>query len=187
MMELRDIPGYEGLYAATSEGHIWSYPKSWVSGNGGVRKHGGQFLRADIGTQGYRRVTLVKDGKTKRFLLHRLVAAAWVPNPDNKPFVNHKDGVKYNNAPDNIEWCTQGENERHAWATGLKKDTPERGLQRRAVAIAVNASRRKLTMDQANEVRVKRAQGASWSELSRQFGIHRNGLKSIVAGESYVQ
>lgn len=181
---MRDIPGCDGLYGATAEGRIWAHPRKW-SNYRITRSHEGHFLSPEVGRFGYRRVTLHVLGKRRRFLVHRLVALAWLPNPNALPFVNHKDGDKANNAWTNLEWCTQGDNERHAWRTGLKKDTAQRRLQRQAVARAVNAERRKLTREQAAEVRQRRATGESWSSLSRAFNLHRNGLKAIVNGQAY--
>ena len=139
LAELRAIPGCEGLYGATADGRIWSYPRKW--GNHiAARSHDGHFLRPEVGRFGYRRVTLFVLGNRRRFLVHRLVALAWIPNPNALPFVNHKDGDKGNNRPSNLEWCTQGDNERHAWRTGLKKDTPERRAIRQATMRRVNAA-----------------------------------------------
>lgn len=73
---------------------------------------------------GYITVKLCVDGKVKRYSLHRLVAEAFIPNPENKPFVNHKDGNKRNNNVDNLEWCTQSENQLHAVRNGLQKTKP---------------------------------------------------------------
>ncbi len=77
----------------------------------------------------YNVVQLALDNKTKCMRLHRVVAMAFVPNPENKPFVNHKDGNRYNNLPENLEWVTHQENVIHAYATGL---TPrgKRGKQK---------------------------------------------------------
>ena len=69
--------------------------------------------------QEYLSVSISKDGKSKRFKIHRLIAIEFIPNPENKPIVNHIDGNKYNNAIYNLEWCTHAENCNHAIETGL--------------------------------------------------------------------
>lgn len=82
---MRDIPGYEGLYAATSCGKIYSYRAK-------------KFLKPRITKKGYCRVLLYKDGKGKDFYIHRLVAEAYLDNPENLSQVNHKDEDKSNNS-----------------------------------------------------------------------------------------
>lgn len=77
-------------------------------------------LRSKI-DKGYERVTLSKNNKRKLFPVHRLVAIAFIPNPENKPCINHKNGVKTDNMVENLEWCTYSENTLHAYATGLEK------------------------------------------------------------------
>ena len=89
---MKDIVGYEGLYAVASCGKIWSY-RSKI------------FLKPQTDKDGYLRVGLYKDGKAKKYLIHRLVAEAYIPNPDNLPQVNHKDENKENNCLQNLEWC----------------------------------------------------------------------------------
>jgi hypothetical protein len=75
--------------------------------------------------QGYHKVAMRVEGKNKQFFVHRLVAYAFLPNTHNKPFVNHKNGIKSDNRVINLEWCTPVENARHAWATGLKTASPQ--------------------------------------------------------------
>ena len=72
-------------------------------------------------SQRYLRSNLWKDGKYKTFSIHRLVAEAFLPNPNNFPVVNHKDGNKLNNRVDNLEWCTQSYNVKESYRLGLQK------------------------------------------------------------------
>lgn len=90
---MRDIPGYEGLYAATEDGRIWSYRRK-------------KFLKPGKGKDGYLYVILCKDGKPKTYRIHRLVAETYLPNPLNLPQVNHLDEDKTNNALPNLEWIS---------------------------------------------------------------------------------
>lgn len=72
--------------------------------------------------RGYLRVGLCNKEKRKKLIrVHRLVAETFIPNPNNKPCVNHKDGNKHNNQKENLEFCTYGENLEHAWKNGLRK------------------------------------------------------------------
>lgn len=181
---LRDIPGWEQLYAVTCDGRVWAHPREWRSANGNRRSHNGMWLRPDASGP-YLRVTLQRDRAKSKQSVHRLVAAAWLPNPGKLPEVNHKDGVKRNNCTANLEWCTRSENHIHAWRIGLIKDTPERVEIRRQVARKVAAKLRKLTMEQAASVRELHAKGRSINSLSKQFGIQRNGIKGILDGRNY--
>ncbi len=84
-------------------------------------------MRAHNVGKGYRILALSVDGDEARAYVHRLVAVTFIPNPENKPYVNHKDGCKQNNRADNLEWCTMEENNIHAMATGLNYTGPKRG------------------------------------------------------------
>ena len=90
---MKDIQNYEGLYAVTSCGKVYSYKSK-------------KFLKPRKCGAGYLQVTLYKDGGRKFYYIHRLVAEAYLPNPDSLPCVNHKDEDKENNALPNLEWCT---------------------------------------------------------------------------------
>ncbi len=88
----KDIEGYEGLYQ--------------VSIFGEVRNTNGKTRKSVLGGHGYLQIMLSKCGETKTFLIHRLVAQAFIPNPDGLPEVNHKDENRQNNSVANLEWCT---------------------------------------------------------------------------------
>ena len=104
--EWKDVIGYEGLYQISNLGRVKSIRKNII-------------LRCSNTTTGYKKIELCVNGKVKTFKVHRLVGFAFIPNPENKPNINHKDGNPINNYIENLEWCTQRENVIHGYATGL--------------------------------------------------------------------
>ncbi len=98
--EWRDIPGYEGRYQASNLGRIRSKERGLLS----------PFLSRG----GYLIATILRDGKRYGTGAHRLVATAFIPNPENKPQINHKNGDKLDNRPENLEWVTCSENQLHS-------------------------------------------------------------------------
>lgn len=94
---MKDILNYEGLYAADESGNVWSYRRN-------------KFLKPFMSNTGYLQVALCKDGKSKTYLLHRLIAETLLPNPENKPQVHHIDGCRTNPALSNLQWTTPKEN-----------------------------------------------------------------------------
>ena len=121
-MERRAVPGFEGLYEASSCGKIFSLNREVNShfGKGRViRKE--KELSQETAVGGYKRVVLVKrDGTKYHKLVHRLIAETFIDNPEQKPQVNHIDGNKANNDVSNLEWCTSQDNNIHALKTGLR-------------------------------------------------------------------
>ena len=119
MEEWKPIKGYEGRYEVSSMGKVRSVRRTIIQKDRSEfpcnRQWGGWMLKGDEKKGGgYPRVVLYKNGKRHRVLIHRLVCEAFIPNPDNKPFVNHKDGNPNNNQVSNLEWCTCKENVQHA-------------------------------------------------------------------------
>jgi hypothetical protein len=100
---------------------IKNYEDYQISCNGVVINSKGVELKCSPFNHGYSRVGLSKNNKQKFFLRHRLVAETYIPNPNNLPEVNHKDGNKLNNHVNNLEWCTCSENHLHAFKLGLHK------------------------------------------------------------------
>lgn len=109
----KDIVSYEGIYQVSNKARI----KRIMSRKNASNK----IINYNICPKGYHKVCLTTNGKNKTFTVHRLIIGAFIPNPENKPFVNHIDGNKLNNNIENLEWCTQKENIEHAWKTGLAK------------------------------------------------------------------
>lgn len=109
MEEWKDIKGYEGLYQVSNEGRVKSLDHIIICNNGkgvAIKKQKGKMLRSFSRCLNYQTVTLTKNGIQKLCLVHRLVAEAFIPNPDNLPFINHKDENPANNVVENLEWCT---------------------------------------------------------------------------------
>lgn len=82
-------------------------------------------LTAKLNHDGYLRIQLWKNQKCEYISIHRLIAETFIPNPENKPFVNHINGIKGDNRVENLEWCTQKENIKHAFDTGLSRHRPK--------------------------------------------------------------
>ena len=103
----KDVKGYEGLYQVSNTGKVKS-----------LKRH--IILKPSLNPKGYLHIVLYKNAKSKAGIIHRLVAEAFIPNLENKPQVNHINGIKTDNNADNLEWCTNGENQKHAFALGLQ-------------------------------------------------------------------
>ena len=130
MEEWRDIKGFEGLYQISSYGRVKSLERTVWNGKGYYKKSEKIRKGYDNG-DGYLYVNLCKEGKRKQYRINRLVAMAFIPNPNNLPEVNHKDGNKLNNRADNLEWATRSENQKHAYKIGLQKSSEK---QKQAVS-----------------------------------------------------
>lgn len=119
----KNVPGYDGIYQVSSNGRVRSLDRCIMIKSESNRQTS-RFIKGvilkPVLVRGYQAVTMSKNGHARLMKIHRLVAKAFIPNPNNKTQVNHKDGNKLNNCMENLEWCTSLENQMHAIHTGLK-------------------------------------------------------------------
>lgn len=132
---MKDIKNYEGLYAVTSCGRIWSYKNN-------------KFLKPQITANGYCQVKLYKNRIGKRFYIHRLVANAYIPNPNNLKTVDHKNNNKHHNYLKNLQWLTQGDN------TRKEQCKPIICIETHELFSGVRECAKKMNLDRGNICRV---------------------------------
>jgi hypothetical protein len=116
-----DIKGWEGMYQVSNKGRIKSLPRRIYGGRGvGQSRVNPEMIRRILKLpSGYISVTFGLNQKQFTNTAHRVVALTFIPNPENKRYVNHKDGIKHHNYVENLEWATPSENAKHAFDTGL--------------------------------------------------------------------
>ena len=151
---MRDIPGYEGKYAVTSCGKVWSH----------LRK---RFLSSCGAEDTYQTVCLWVNGKEKLEYVHRLVAKTYVPNPDPEKYklVNHKDEIKSHNWANNLEWCDYKYNNNYGAAV-TKRSTPVLCIELNKVFRSASAAAKELNCYPAN------VWGCCRGELKSTGGYH---------------
>lgn len=130
-----------------------------VSTEGEVRKDTTNYILSQSSQQDYKFVSLIINGKQKRMRVHRMVALAFIDNPDNKPYVNHINGKRYDNNVENLEWVTPSENIQHAVNTGLFKS----GRTRAVIQYNLNGEQM-ATFESASEA--ARQTGGSQSKIT---------------------
>ena len=152
----KDVVGFEGLYMVSSLGNVKSLNYNHTKKERILSANGKRYLM----------VVLSKEGKTYPFLVHRVVATAFIENPENKKTVNHIDGNKLNNTVQNLEWATTSENHKAAFKLGLMSQTGEK------------CSTHKLKEWQVLEIREligKKTQ----EEIAAMYGVKRGTISCI--------
>lgn len=127
----KDVVGYEGLYQVSNLGNVKSLDRKRFNGRVMANKKG-QIMKQYVLKDGYCSTRLCKDGEVKNHLIHRLVAIAFLPNPQNLPQVNHKDENKQNNKLNNLEWCDRLYNNNYGTTkernSKSKKENPPKAI-----------------------------------------------------------
>ncbi|MBC8527256.1 MAG: HNH endonuclease [Candidatus Cloacimonetes bacterium] len=189
-----DITGYEGKYAVTKDGRVWSYPKPCSSINGIFLKPTLTVCKNNRNKpHNHHSVMLYKNNEAKRFQIHRLVAQAFILNPENKPDINHIDGNPLNNNVNNLEWVTKSENIRHAISSGLIDNFTEKCKRIRSEngkkmgAINSKKFRRLFSMETANQIRNIYAKNKiSFRQLAKEYNCSDKTIGNIIRNLSYV-
>lgn len=171
----KDIKGYESLYQISNLGRIMSKSRIIKYSNGIVKNHTGKILNVYMHNSGYYFISLRNKRIRKNHFIHRLVAAHFVANPNNKPQVNHKDGNKLNNYYKNLEWVTASENGKHAYKNGLSK-----------LQFGINASQSKLTESDVLDIRnMYGSRNYSYNELANIFKVSSANIVAIVKRKTW--
>lgn len=159
----RVIPDTKGEYMISSFGRVKSIK---------IRKNGlkERLISSNTGNV-YKLATLTIDGKEIYKTIHRLVAKSFIPNPENKPYVNHKDGNKKNNHVSNLEWVTPSENNLHS------------------VKIGTSGGRRKYSEEQIRKVHLIRKENkdASYKYISAETGVNKNVVGRVLCGHTWLE
>ena len=169
----KDIPGYEGIYQASNLGRIKGLKREIINPLKGVSELEERVLACCIDKTGYPTYVLSINKKKKTFKEHRLVALAFIPNIENKPCVNHINGIKTDNRVENLEWCTYKENTQHAFKTGLMKN--KKGYESKCSI---------LNKDQVSEIR--RLKGCiTQTKIAEIFNVSGSTISDIVNNKRY--
>lgn len=156
MSSMKPIKGFTNYFACPT-GKIWATKSQ--------KRPNGCYLKSwKNGKKPYQVVSLYKNNKSKNFLVHRLIAETFIPNPKNLPEVNHIDGDVTNNRLENLEWVTSKQNKKHAWENGLY-------------------THMKLSRNDIKEIRKLYSKGDVYQkELAKKFGVEQAYISSIIRG-----
>ena len=170
----KDIDGCKGVYQVSNLARVKSIDH-YCSGRYGSGKQTGRVLRQSKCYKGYMRVSINKNNKRFTTGAHRLLALHFIPNPQNKPQVNHINGIKDDNRIENLEWCTNQENQIHAIKNNLTN--PNYGEKHH---------NSKLSNDQVLQIRYLHSVGYTGKKLAEHYRVSGAAMSKIVRNETYI-
>ena len=174
MENWKDIAGFEGFYQVSDKGRIQSLDREIHNSWNGWTFIKGKISKQFLNQNGYPYVNLCKEGKVKQETVHRLVAQAFIPNPENKPYINHIDANIINAEAINLEWSTPSENTQHMLKLG-------RGGRRGGK----HAPHSKLTEEQVIEIRKFHKEGVTQYRLAKNYKITNQAVNNILTFKSW--
>lgn len=182
MIKIKYIIGYEKLYSVSNDGRIYSH----------ITK---KYLKQCADKDGYMTVCLIKNNKRKTSKVHRMVAEAFIENPESKPQVNHKKGDKSKNDYQSLEWSTAKENVQHAFDNGLNKvgkkskrlasERCKKIFTGRKDTVGSMNGRAKLTEKDIPIIRQRISDGENMSKISRDYDVSANCIYEIKIGKRW--
>ena len=171
----KDVVGFEGFYQVSSHGRVKSLDRHVLGKAGLLYLQRSMIKIQKLNRLGYSTLHLCINSVNKIFSVHRLVAKAFIPNPENKPQVNHIDSIRDNNHVDNLEWCTHIENIRHSWANNKNRKTVK----------GENNNMAKLTESQVIEIRKQLSNGIFCSQIGKSYGVTKAAIQAIKSGKTW--
>ncbi len=159
---------FEGYYEVDDEGNVFSITRTYTNILGRVYTRKAQLIKPIKHGTGYSSFTLCVEGVQKTVRSHRVIAESLIPNPDGKPYVNHKDGDPRNNHPSNLEWATAQENTDHAIREGLFKP------------VGFDNAFCKFTMEDAEWMYRLNSYGIAKMELAKVFNCERGTVAQTI-------
>lgn len=173
---LKKIMNYDEKYLVSANGKVYSLARRHLYKKGTRPQKGKWMSPLRNINNGYLSIILYKGDRNTctRLYVHRLVAEAYIPNPDNKPVVNHKDNNRQHNCVNNLEWCTTLENVHHMIATGNFRHGEKSGVA-------------KLKKTQVLEIRQKLAKGEKQKDIAAGFNISRQTIGLIKNGKTWMR
>lgn len=170
----KPIPQTNGLYLISNKGRLKSVERVTKAPKGATRIHKEIIRKLVLNSNGYYSINILIDQKLQTFRVHRLMAEAFIPNPENKEQVNHINGIKDDNRLENLEWSTRSENALHSYRVIGNKVTPLRG--------EMNGNA-KLTAEDVLEIRRVHSITKNATEIARRYGVHHSLISNIVNGK----